>query len=128
MNKVYLAIGAYGLKLKRSKASTVFKELNNAATGNKTKMTTHPYKWCAAHTDDITSVGMVLKKLLIALLWEWCSDSQNLGRSSVQYGLMTALLWQYPSVSTDSPSLGNSVQHNLTPSKELAQYTHTKGV
>ena len=59
---------------------------------------------------------------------DWCADSQNLGGSSVQYGLMTALLWQYCSVSTDSPSLGNSVQHNLTPSKELAQYNHTEGV
>jgi len=36
------------------------------------------WEWCAAHTDDITSVGMVLNKLMTAPLWEWCSDSQNL--------------------------------------------------
>jgi hypothetical protein len=93
------------------------------------KLVTAPlWEWCATHTNDITSVGMALNKLITALLWEWCSDSQNLCRSSVQYGLLTALLWQYCSVSTDSPSLGNIVQHNLTPSKELAQYSHTKGV
>ena len=79
------------------------------------------WEWCAAHTDDITSVGMVLNKM-----WEWCSDSQNLCGSSVQYGLTTALLWQYCSLLTDSPSLGSGVQYNLTPSKELAQYNHTK--
>jgi hypothetical protein len=87
------------------------------------------WEWCAAHTDDITSVGMALNILMTALLWEWCSDSQNLCGSRFQYGLMTtALLWQYCSVSTDGPSLGNSVQHNLPPSKELAQYNDTKGV
>ena len=31
------------------------------------------WEWCAAHTDDITSVGMVLNELMIALLWEWCA-------------------------------------------------------
>jgi hypothetical protein len=92
-------------------------------------MTAHLLEWCAAHTDHITSLGMVLNKLMTELLWEWCSDSQNLCGSRVQYELMTtALLWQYCSVSTDGPSLDNSVQHNLTPSKELAQYNDTKGV
>jgi hypothetical protein len=43
-----LAIDACGSKLKRS---IVLKEMNNAAIGNKTKMTTHPYKWCSAQIE-----------------------------------------------------------------------------
>jgi len=70
----------------------VFKELNNAAT-EKTKMTTHLYKWCSARRTDISTFGRAEFDVdgQEALLWEWCAAHTN---DITSVGMVLNKLWE----------------------------------